>query len=116
MPAILSGIYTFFRLPNYPETSTFILESDKQIIITNLPKTQPTAKAKTWNTAEVRALFADPTLVSFAMIWIFHAIGGWGVSTVLPSVIYELGLTDTAVAQLMAMVRRACNHTFTVGK
>ena len=32
-----------------------------------------------------------------------HAVGGWGVSTVLPTVIYQLGLTDTAIAQLMTM-------------
>ena len=103
IPAILCGIYTFFRLPNYPESSTFITIEDKQVILNNLPKTQPTSTAKTWNSGQVKTLFTDATMVTFTMIWAFHAIGGWGVSTVLPTVIYELGLTDTAVAQLMTM-------------
>jgi hypothetical protein len=49
-------------------------------------------------------LLRDPTFYTFTLLWICHAIGGWGVSTVLPTVIYELGLTGTAVAQLMTMV------------
>lgn len=103
IPAVLCGIYTFFRLPNYPESSNYITEEDKQVILGNLPKTQPTSTAKTWNPGQVQALFKDRTLATFTMIWVFHAIGGWGVSTVLPTVIYELGLTDTAIAQLMTM-------------
>lgn len=103
IPAILCGMCTFFMLPNYPESSTFITEADKRVIIANLPKTQPTSTAKTWNPGQVKALFKDPTFPTFIMIWVFHAIGGWGVSTVLPTVIYQLGLTDTAIAQLMTM-------------
>lgn len=104
IPAILCGIYTFFYLPDYPETSKFLSDDEKSVILANLPKTQPTSKAKTWDFEQVKSLFRDPTLVSFTFIWMFHAVGGWGVSTVLPTVIYELGLTDTAIAQLMTMV------------
>ena len=49
-------------------------------------------------------LFKDPSFFTFTLPWICHAIGGWGVSTVLPTVIYELGMTGTAEAQLMTMV------------
>ena len=91
-------------LPNYPdEKATFVTTEEKQIIIDSLPKTQPRGHAKTWNSEQVKALFKDPTFPAFSFIWIFHAIGGWGINTVLPTVIYELGLTGTAVAQLMTM-------------
>ena len=77
--------------------------SIRHIIIDRLPKTQPSSKDKTWNSAQVKAIFRDPTTATFTIIWMTHAIGGWGVSTVLPTVIYELGLTDSAVSQLMTM-------------
>jgi hypothetical protein len=104
IPAISCGIYTFFYLPNYPDTSTFLSEDEKQAIISNLPATQPSSTAKTWDWEQARTLLRDPTFYTFTLLWICHAIGGWGVSTVLPTVIYELGLTGTAVAQLMTMV------------
>jgi len=103
IPAILCGIYTFFFLPDYPQESKFLSEDEKNAIIDNLPKTQPTSTAKTWNLEQVKLLFRDPTFPTFTMIWICHSIGGWGVSTVLPTVIYELGLTGSAEAQLMTM-------------
>ena len=86
------------------DSSKFFSEEEKRAIIANLPATQPTSKAKTWDWAQARMLLRDPTFGTFTLLWICHAIGGWGVSTVLPTVIYELGMTGTAVAQLMTMV------------
>ena len=101
-------------MPNFPAAETsrvakvrkadILNDEEKRIINDSLPKTQPRAGAKTWNLDQVKGLFKDPTFPTFTLIWVFHAIGGWGVGTVLPTVIYELGLTDTAVAQLMTMV------------
>ena len=104
IPAIICGVISFFWIPNFPDAKAkFLSEEEKRTIVDSLPKTQPTAGSKTWNSAQVKALFTDPTFPTFTLIWICHAIGGWGVGTVLPTVIYELGLTDTAVAQLMTM-------------
>ncbi|KAK3701817.1 hypothetical protein LTR37_015239 [Vermiconidia calcicola] len=104
IPILLCAFYTFFYLPNFPdERARFLTTEEKNVIVDSLPKTQPKAGAKTWNKDQVKALFTDPTFPTFTMIWVCHAIGGWGVSTVLPTVIYELGLTDTAKAQLMTM-------------
>ena len=61
-------------------------------------------KAKTINVKEIKALFKDPTWVSFTILWMTHGIGGWGIQFVLPTVIYELGMTNTAISQLMSMV------------
>lgn len=106
IPAIFCGLYSYFFLPNYPDSdsSKFLSADETRAIIANLPATQPTSAAKTWDWAQAKALFKDPTFVTFTLLWICHAIGGWGVSTVLPTVIYELGMTGTAVAQLMTMV------------
>lgn len=39
----------------------------------------------------------------FLVIWITHGIGGFGITFILPTIIYELGISDTAVSQLMTM-------------
>jgi MFS family permease len=104
IPAIFCGLYTYFFLPDYPDSSKFFSEDEKRAIVANLPATQPSSKAKTWDWSQAKTLFMDPTFFTFTLLWICHAIGGWGVSTVLPTVIYELGMTGTAIAQLMTMV------------
>lgn len=60
-------------------------------------------KSETFSKAQVKALITDPSYVPFLLIWITHGIGGWGISFVLPSVIYDLGLTNTAISQVMTM-------------
>ncbi len=62
IPAILCAVYTFFRLPNFPdENAKFLTEQERQTILESLPKTQPTAGSKTWDGAQVKALLLDPT-------------------------------------------------------
>ncbi|KAH7064168.1 major facilitator superfamily domain-containing protein [Paraphoma chrysanthemicola] len=103
IPAIACAIYTFFYLPNYPQSVDFLSEDERDAIIADLPKQAPTMSAKTFDFDQIKSLFKSPTFVPFLMIWITHGIGGWGISFVLPTVIYELGLTNTAIAQVMTM-------------
>ena len=57
------------------------LTTEEKIVVNEaLPKTQPRGHAKTWNGAQVRALFKDPTFPTFTMIWVFHAIGGMQIT------------------------------------
>lgn len=62
-------------------------------------------EAKTLSMSQVRQLLKDPTFYTFTLLWITHGIGGWGISYVLPTVIYQLGIDDagTAISQLMTM-------------
>jgi hypothetical protein len=59
--------------------------------------------SKTFNLKQVKSMFLDPTFLPFLFIWITHGIGGWGISFVLPTVIYELGISNTAISQVMTM-------------
>ncbi|KAG7135546.1 MFS transporter prlL like protein [Verticillium longisporum] len=86
IPAILCGIYTFFSLPNYPETVAFLDEDERAAILADLPDQAPSMREKTLNMEQVKELLRDPTFVPFLMIWITHGIGGWGISFVLPTV------------------------------
>lgn len=62
-------------------------------------------KSKNFSWDQMKDLFRDPTFVPFLMIWITHGIGGWGITFVLPTVIYELGISNSAISQVMTMVR-----------
>ncbi|KAK0386856.1 hypothetical protein NLU13_5169 [Sarocladium strictum] len=103
IPAIFCGIYTFFFLPNYPQTVKFLTEPERAAILADLPEQAPTMLSKTFNMDQVKSLLRDPTFLPFLFIWITHGIGGWGISFVLPTVIYELGISDTAISQVMTM-------------
>ncbi|KAH3983221.1 hypothetical protein HBI52_088800 [Parastagonospora nodorum] len=103
IPAIFCSIYTFFYLPNYPQTVNLLSEDEREAIIADLPKQAPTMGAKTFDFEQIKSLFKSPTFVPFLMIWITHGIGGWGISFVLPTVIYELGISNTAISQVMTM-------------
>ncbi|KAL1846979.1 hypothetical protein Daus18300_014083 [Diaporthe australafricana] len=103
LPAIFCGIYTFFFLPDYPETAAFLSEPEKEAIIADLPSRAPSMTSKTFDLGQIKAMFKNPTFVPFLLIWITHGIGGFGITFVLPTVIYELGISDTAISQLMTM-------------
>lgn len=105
IPAILCGVVTFFFLPNYPETVKFLTDAEKEAIIDDLPEQAPKMNAKTLNFDQIKELFRTPSFIPFSFIWITHGIGGWGISFVLPTVIYELGIQGSAASQLMTMVR-----------
>jgi hypothetical protein len=59
--------------------------------------------AKTFNVVQLKELVLNSSFVPFLLIWITHGIGGWGISFVLPTVIYDLGISDTARTQLITM-------------
>lgn len=87
-----------------PETVKFLSEAEREAVLAELPEQAPTMKAKTVNVQQIKDLFGSSTFVPFLMIWITHGIGGWGISFVLPTVIYELGISNTAISQVMTMV------------
>lgn len=91
----------FFLMAD-PETSTFLDDDERAAITSHLSQDAPIMDSE-FSKAQIKALLTDPSYVPFLLIWITHGIGGWGISFVLPSVIYELGMTTTAIAQVMTM-------------
>jgi len=59
--------------------------------------------AKTLNLSQLKTLFTSETFWPFNLIWFLHGLGAYGITFVLPNVIYDLGFTGTAGAQLMTM-------------
>ncbi|KAJ3843045.1 major facilitator superfamily domain-containing protein [Lentinula raphanica] len=110
IPAILMGLATFYILPDFPQTATFLHEHERAVIIQRLAKASdggagaPSKMARTWDPDQVfRLIFRDPTFWTFSATWFCHAVGGFGLSYVLPTVIFELGFTTTALSNVLSM-------------
>lgn len=88
----MCGVATYFILPDYPQTAEFLLPHERDAIVSRLAAHAPTKLAKTWDTKQVTALLKDPTFWSFSVVWFCHAVGGFGLSYVLPTVIHDLGM------------------------
>jgi len=103
LPAILLS-FVAFGLPDYPETARFLTSEERDFLAKRLAATAPKGTKGHWDWASLRELFKNPTLYTFSLYWICHAIGGFGVNYALPTVIYQLGFTTTSKSQLMNIV------------
>lgn len=103
IPTVLLGIFSFFYLPNFIEDANFLTQDEKDLLASELPKSSPTSKEKTFEWLQIKVLLKEPTFYTFSLIWAIQGIGGFGVSNVLPTVIYELGFESTAITQLLVL-------------
>jgi hypothetical protein len=103
LPTLLCAVYTLCTLPNYPQDAKFLTAAERDAILANLPETQPSKHDKAWDCSQVKALFKEPSTYTFLGIWICHPIGALGIVSVLPTAIYELGISNSTITQLMAI-------------
>ena len=104
LPAIILSVVALFGLPDYPETARMLTEEERIFLNGRLASSAPSGKDKSWDWVDIKELLSTPTLYTFSIYWIGHGIGGFGVNYALPTVIYELGFTSTALSQLMNIV------------
>lgn len=104
LPAIILSVVALFGLPDYPETARMLTEEERIFLNGRLASSAPSGKDKSWDWADIKELLSTSTLYTFSVYWIGHGIGGFGVNYALPTVIYELGFTSTALSQLMNIV------------
>jgi MFS family permease len=102
LPAILLAFVAFW-LPDYPETAKFLTEEECLYLKDRLASGAPKGE-KHWDWKSLRVLIKDPTLYTFTLYWICHGIGGFGIGFSLPTVVYQLGFTNTTYSQLMNIV------------
>ncbi|OTA94235.1 hypothetical protein M434DRAFT_30144 [Hypoxylon sp. CO27-5] len=100
LPAIILSVVALW-LPDYPETARMLTDKERAFLQDRLEERAPTGKKGHWDFKSLKKLVKDPTLYTFSVYWICHGIGGFGVGTALPTVIYELGFTTTSNSQLM---------------
>lgn len=87
-----------------PETARFLTEGERNAILADIPPQQPSMSSKAFDLSQIASLFKNPTFIPFTLIWATHGIGGFGITFVLPTVIDDLGMSSTAISQLLTMV------------
>ncbi|KAI1371786.1 MFS general substrate transporter [Hypoxylon crocopeplum] len=100
LPAIVLSVVALW-LPDYPETARILTDKERDVLQDRLGGAAPTGRKGHWDFKSLKKLVRDPTFYTFSVYWICHGIGGFGVGTALPTVIYELGFTTTSKSQLM---------------
>ncbi|KAI1086651.1 MFS general substrate transporter [Rostrohypoxylon terebratum] len=100
LPAIALSAVALW-LPDYPETARMLTDKERVILQDRLSRSAPTGRKGHWDFESPRKLLKDPTFYTFSIYWICHGVGGFGIGTALPTVIYELGFTATSNSQLM---------------
>ncbi|GAA5856235.1 hypothetical protein JCM9279_006693 [Rhodotorula babjevae] len=98
---ILLGVGMWFLLPNFPQTVKWLSPLEQDYILSHLHRDAPKMTDQTFDGKQMLRMFADPTFFFFSLFWACYAVGAWGISTVLPFVVKDLGITDSAGTQLL---------------
>jgi MFS family permease len=102
LPAVLVSFVAFW-LPDHPETAKFLTEEERLYLKDRLSSGAPKSE-KHWDWKSLGVLIIDPTLYTFSLYWMRHSIGGFGIGFSLPTIVYQLGFTNTTYSQLMIIV------------
>ncbi|KAI8956821.1 MFS general substrate transporter [Daldinia sp. FL1419] len=100
LPAIVLSTGALW-LPDYPETARMLTDEERGFLQDRLGIAAPSGRRGHWDFESLNGLVQEPSFYTFSLYWICHGIGGFGVGTALPTVIYELGFTTTSNSQLM---------------
>lgn len=103
LPAVLCGIFTYIWLPNYPENTNILTKPEQEAVVANRPETQASPKDKAWDFQQVKRLLKDWSTYTFLLIFFCHPLAAGGVETVLPTVVFDLGMTGSTKTQLLTM-------------
>ncbi|KAI1802750.1 major facilitator superfamily domain-containing protein [Daldinia bambusicola] len=103
LPVIILSVGTLW-LPDYAKTAPMLTEEERDFFQNRLEETAPSGRRGHWDFESLKRLLKDPTFYTFSLFWICHGIGRFGIGTVLPTVIYELGFTTTSNSQLMNLI------------
>ncbi|KAJ3999204.1 major facilitator superfamily domain-containing protein [Lentinula boryana] len=106
LPPIILGLLTILVLPDYPDskaTAKFLTERERHIIKERLYDGAPEKSSRTWNTRQAIDVLWNPTFWSFAGIWVGNALGNPTPSFVLPTVIFELGFTNSNISNVLTV-------------
>ena len=100
---MMRSTYTYFCLPDYPQTVKFLREDEYTVTLSDLPQQVSIMHAETFDADQIKSLFKITTFVLFLMIWATHGIDGWVIPFVLSTVIYKLVICNIAMSQILTI-------------
>ncbi|KAK3635780.1 hypothetical protein LTR22_019060 [Elasticomyces elasticus] len=95
------GIGLYFLLPNWPSTSKWLTPLEAEYVDHHIHWNAPKKDGKTWDSKEIKRMFADPTMWLFSAFWAFWSVSVWGASTMQTFLLLDLNLTGSATTQLL---------------
>ncbi|GAA6004853.1 hypothetical protein JCM10207_008428 [Rhodosporidiobolus poonsookiae] len=106
------GVGTIWLLPDFPSTCKWLTPREIEHLSLHLHKYAPHENGKTFDWKESAAIFKDPTYFLFTLIWVLHAVGGYGIGLVLPQVVKDMGFVDSASTNLLQIPPAAATILF----
>jgi MFS family permease len=103
IPTVVCGICTWACLPDYPENTTMLTKEERDAVVANRPATQGSKDKNELDFKQLKQVLKDSTTYGFMLIFFCHALGAGGVFLVLPTVLLDLGITGSAISQLLTM-------------
>ncbi|KAF7592241.1 hypothetical protein BBP40_000442 [Aspergillus hancockii] len=95
------GVITYFFLPDFPSTSSWLSAKEKAFLQARLPRNSPRAAEANFDLKELIATLKNKRIWLFLSCWAFYTVGTTGLTFYQPTVIANLGFTSIAQAQLL---------------
>eukprot|EP01100_Stratorugosa_tubuloviscum_P011772 TRINITY_DN5339_c0_g1_i1.p1 TRINITY_DN5339_c0_g1~~TRINITY_DN5339_c0_g1_i1.p1 ORF type:complete len:459 (-),score=185.00 TRINITY_DN5339_c0_g1_i1:63-1439(-) len=90
-PSILTGIFTCFYLPNYPNNAKWLTEEERKLAKLRLPDIEE--KKSNFEFDKVLDILLNTTVWFFALIQVSIVTPSYAVTFYIPSIINEIGFT-----------------------
>ncbi|KXS20994.1 MFS general substrate transporter [Gonapodya prolifera JEL478] len=102
IPSLVLSVITFIFLPDYPHTSTFLSEREKDIAIRRLPPTAPSHLDKDIDKSHFRAILTDPMNLIHPLSYGITILPQSSLSYFLPTILLGMGFSGT-MSNLMSV-------------
>ncbi|KAJ3342753.1 hypothetical protein HDU93_001325 [Gonapodya sp. JEL0774] len=101
-PSIIFGVLTWFVLPNYPHTVSWLTEEEKAWAEARVGSSAPSAHAKHFDYDEFIAVLKDPHSYIMSALYLADVLAAYAFTFWLPTIIKNMGYTS-ATALLLSV-------------
>ncbi|KXS13386.1 MFS general substrate transporter [Gonapodya prolifera JEL478] len=100
IPSILSGILTWFILPDFPHTAKWLTDEEKAWCEGRMGANAPSAHSKHFDKKEFMEVMTNPHSYMYTFIYLSNNIASQALTFWLPTIIKNLGFTSTTALLL----------------
>ncbi|KAI7849057.1 major facilitator superfamily domain-containing protein [Circinella umbellata] len=101
IPTVVFGILTYFVLPDFPESTKFLNEREREIILMRNKRDAGITSDVHFSWSQVRSTFLDWKVYVYASIFLTSCIPVYGLSMFMPSIVKGMGY-ESVTAQAMS--------------
>ncbi|KAJ5628617.1 pantothenate transporter [Penicillium lividum] len=112
---VVLGVLTYFFLPDFPSSATWLSEKEQAFIQARLPRNSPRASEANFDMQELITTLKNKRVWLFLLCWAFFTIGTTGLTFYQPTVISNLGFTSRGEALLLNIPSAVFACMLTVG-